>query len=299
MGVKKSTKELFRMHGWRHLFLFVHGYIYLSRIVQYVSFVARAGRLLVRYSPRVARFSLNWIVSRYHSKVLRFEDAKKLVTLNRDILVDPDVAEQVIPFKIANQIVIKNPDHITVMDCACRLAKKNHCSPINVCLAIGEPQASFVLEHCTKLHARKITSEEALRIVKDSHERGWVHTVWLKDAIGGRTYAMCNCCKCCCVGIEGMRVLSTRNFENLPKPILPSGYVAMIDEEKCIGCGTCEEICPFDASEVDPVTQKARILYDKCMGCGVCVDNCKQEASTLVRDPKKGIPLDLEELQPR
>ncbi|UCD85748.1 MAG: 4Fe-4S binding protein [Deltaproteobacteria bacterium] len=296
--MKKSTKEFFKLYGWRHPFLFLHGYYYITKLDRYVSLVAKLMRLLTRNFPKHS-FTLNWFAGRYHAKVVRTEDARKFVTLQRDIKVDPSIAEQVIPFKIANQIILKNPEHITVMDCACRLEKKEHCTPIQVCLVIGEPGASFVADNGARVHARRIESEEALRIVKDSHDRDWVHTIWLKDAMGNRTYAMCNCCRCCCVGMEGMRLLQTLKIENPPRAILPSGYVAVIDEEKCTGCGVCEETCPFDASEIDTVAEKARVLGDKCMGCGVCIDNCRQGASNLMKDPKKGIPLDLDELQPR
>jgi Pyruvate/2-oxoacid:ferredoxin oxidoreductase delta subunit len=33
--------------------------------------------------------------------------------------------------------------------------------------------------------------------------------------------------------------------------------------------------------------------WELCMGCGVCVQQCPAEAMTLVRDEKKGIPLDV------
>jgi len=32
-----------------------------------------------------------------------------------------------------------------------------------------------------------------------------------------------------------------------------------IDEEECIGCGTCQELCP-DVFELDDDTQKARVI---------------------------------------
>ena len=46
-------------------------------------------------------------------------------------------------------------------------------------------------------------------------------------------------------------------------------------ETKCIGCGTCIEICPEDA-----VTQEETILIDKekCTYCGICAKNCPSDA---------------------
>ncbi|MHC1582131.1 MAG: ATP-binding protein [Candidatus Syntropharchaeia archaeon] len=48
--------------------------------------------------------------------------------------------------------------------------------------------------------------------------------------------------------------------------------VAVIDREKCIECGICEEKCRFDAIhgyEIDAIL---------CEGCGVCVVSCPEEA---------------------
>ena len=90
--------------------------------------------------------------------------------------------------------------------------------------------------------------------------------------------------------------LLERTGPESPNILIPSGYAARLDEEKCIGCGTCVEICPFDACKLNPDTEKAETVYDKCMGCGACVDFCKGEARELVLDPNKGTPLDLDEL---
>jgi len=80
-----------------------------------------------------------------------------------------------------------------------------------------------------------------------------------------------------------------------------SRFQPVLDEEKCVGCGTCVERCPFDAIEVIEVpgskTKKARLIEEECMGCGVCVVGCKQEALIyeLVRPPEH-IPPDSERM---
>ncbi|MFX1328421.1 MAG: FAD-dependent oxidoreductase [Promethearchaeota archaeon] len=57
-----------------------------------------------------------------------------------------------------------------------------------------------------------------------------------------------------------------------------------INEEKCIGCGKCIEICPYNAIELiesrkkmglyDVSLRKARIIKALCKGCGACVAEC-------------------------
>ncbi|ADL68391.1 electron transport complex, RnfABCDGE type, B subunit [Thermoanaerobacterium thermosaccharolyticum DSM 571] len=49
----------------------------------------------------------------------------------------------------------------------------------------------------------------------------------------------------------------------------------------CLGLGTCEKLCPFDAIHVigDGV---AVVDEDKCTGCGICVDACPKNIIELV-----------------
>jgi heterodisulfide reductase subunit A-like polyferredoxin len=113
-----------------------------------------------------------------------------------------------------------------------------------------------------------------------------VHHAFFKDAMLGRFYAICNCCSCCC-GAMGAH-------QNGTPMLASSGYVSQIDEGRCIGCGVCAEICPFDAIAVP--NGHAAVDTWACMGCGVCVDKCEQGAVSLVREASKGEPLEIEAL---
>ena len=53
--------------------------------------------------------------------------------------------------------------------------------------------------------------------------------------------------------------------------------VAEIDEVLCRSCGTCEDLCPFNAPKTR-VNELGRTVYEinpaLCKGCGACVSSC-------------------------
>ncbi len=51
------------------------------------------------------------------------------------------------------------------------------------------------------------------------------------------------------------------------------GGEALIDQERCTQCGTCADMCRFDAIGPDFVVDGI-----SCEGCGVCVDFCPEKA---------------------
>ncbi len=216
----------------------------------------------------------------YHGKAMPLGQARQLVTVNQPITL-PDL-EQVIPYMRARALILQNPDHIVVMACPCRAAKENPCLPLDVCLIIGEPFASFILEHHHS-RARSITQEEAVKILEKEDARGRVHHAFFQEAMLGRFFAICNCCSCCCGAIKA---------HNNGIPMLASsGYVAQVDEDACNACNTCKEYCQFDA--LGFVNGSREVDEELCMGCGVCVTKCPQEAITLRSEPSKGVPLEI------
>ena len=54
---------------------------------------------------------------------------------------------------------------------------------------------------------------------------------------------------------------------------------AVVDPEKCIGCGLCAELCPYGAPVIEG--RKARIVEVLCKGCGTCAASCPRGAITM------------------
>ena len=58
----------------------------------------------------------------------------------------------------------------------------------------------------------------------------------------------------------------------------------IVDSEKCIGCGVCEEECAFGAITVE---DGCAIVNDNCTLCGSCVETCEPEALSIEGTEKK------------
>ncbi len=57
-------------------------------------------------------------------------------------------------------------------------------------------------------------------------------------------------------------------------------FLAQVDNERCMGCGTCQIVCPTEAIRL--VKKKARVNEKKCLACPNCTDSCPEGALTLI-----------------
>ena len=56
--------------------------------------------------------------------------------------------------------------------------------------------------------------------------------------------------------------------------------VAIINEDVCVGCRTCEEICPFGALSLEAGVMRVNEVI--CKGCGSCGSACPSGAISMV-----------------
>ncbi|MFX0059087.1 MAG: FAD-dependent oxidoreductase [Candidatus Hodarchaeota archaeon] len=83
---------------------------------------------------------------------------------------------------------------------------------------------------------------------------------------------------------RAMTILSKQTLET-------EGITSYINEEKCIGCGQCTEICPYNAIELNELpkqmglfsqnVKKAHVIEALCKGCGTCFAECPTSAITM------------------
>ncbi len=77
------------------------------------------------------------------------------------------------------------------------------------------------------------------------------------------------------------------------------GISSVVNEELCIGCGRCADVCPYNAiqmitceeqlGEMKIQTRKARVIEAVCKGCGTCVAECGTNAINQKRFERRQI----------
>ncbi len=280
--LKKSTRDYIRLVGWHRPDLWLHGMFYLSRTLDYV----RMGRRAVGFARFIPPSMRRHYAQTYHAKLVPLEEAQKLVTVGEDIEVRN--LENVIPFRMCRDIVLKNPDAILACKCVCRMSSPDPCREDEVCILVGEPFVSYVLDHQPEF-CRRVTPEEAVEILRSTDEEGCLHAAFFKDIAGGRFYAICNCCSCCCVALKSHRFAGVPFFGH-------SGLEPAFDADKCNACGKCVKACLFEALRLEGREGPPLLDRDACMGCGACRSACPREAVELVEAPGRPAPLRLDEL---
>lgn len=207
------------------------------------------------------------------------EQFKQFPAIDRVVPVEQEIEVQqelVLPPEEVSKIV-EDYEDIALTTCYCRHEKdllERSCEVTDIrknCLLFGKT-AKFAVE---QEFAESISREEVKKILKEAEEEGLVHKtfhVHLKPERG--IEAICNCCKCCC-GIFQLYYQGAMPLHTL------TSYLAEVNEEDCIGCGTCSEICPMET--IDLIDDIATINSEKCIGCGVCVHQCPSEAIELKR----------------
>lgn len=166
--------------------------------------------------------------------------------------------------------IIKTASHIGVSMCYCR-HKMEHLgmacdAPMEVCMTFNNTGDALIRHE----YARRIEASEALEILQKAYENNLVQC---GENVREDVSFICNCCGCCCEGLQ-----AARKFGIL-QPIQTTNYIPQVEENSCIGCGKCVRACPIGVISLE--NKKAKIAEDICLGCGVCVRSCPKGSINL------------------
>jgi Pyruvate/2-oxoacid:ferredoxin oxidoreductase delta subunit len=202
-----------------------------------------------------------------------FPPVDRVIPVEEEIDIQQEV---VLPSEEVKKVVEKFDD-IAVALCYCRHQKDLMGDPCKIdaprenCLLFGKT-AKFSIEQG---FASPISKQDATKILEEAEEHGLVHKAFhIHQNPERNEEAICSCCKCCC-GI----------FQLYYRGVMPlytlSSYLAQVNQDDCIGCGTCVRLCPMEAISLDE--DIAVITESRCIGCGVCVHHCPEDAMVLKR----------------
>lgn len=174
---------------------------------------------------------------------------------------------QVMPFDDIGELV-NNATRIAVVNCTCRLVEGDCGLPLENCIQLNKA-ADYTVERGT---GREISKKETLAILEEARQVGLVHVVDNRRANG---HIICNCCRDCCVNWP-----DPKNYRQ--KFAAPSRFMAAVNMDLCSACETCVDRCFFDAILMNEANDLAVVDEEKCLGCGVCQVTCDDGAITLV-----------------
>jgi MinD superfamily P-loop ATPase len=94
-----------------------------------------------------------------------------------------------------------------------------------------------------------------------------------KTSLTASFAAMANGCLLCDADVDAADLHLLMQPAIRQRTDFKGGGVAVIDPQRCTGCGTCVDLCRWSAIRKDFVVDEIA-----CEGCGVCVDLCPEEA---------------------
>jgi ferredoxin len=197
------------------------------------------------------------------SRVFPFRDA---IVDETGILPDEDIRAR-----------IDQAEKIVAVECPCRLSLKK-CDHTVECCLLFDRGAELALRRGS---GKELTKEQTHELVRSCVKEGLIPS----GANRLKITNLCLCCTDCCL----------THFPHLShghNMLVPSRYLSVSNTDRCNGCQTCVEMCPYEAVDMVRVEGskklKAKVDPEKCYGCGVCVPNCPEEALglKLMRPPE-------------
>jgi ferredoxin len=203
-----------------------------------------------------------------------------------------DFENVAVPYKVFKHFINK-ASNIVLRTCPCRECYecKNHSVELG-CIFMGDDTKNMV--HPPG-HGYVATKEQALDHLTKAMEEGLVPLLGrnVVEAEGGhgvedtgKFLSGCFCCECCCIGVKAAQYEVSAALGMGGENTGPlKGMTITVDDDKCTGCGTSIEVCPFKFRVLED--GKASVDPKLCVGCGRCLKVCPEGAISFdVGDPE-------------
>lgn len=194
---------------------------------------------------------------------------------------------EILPTKVFENFFDKASNIVLLNDCPCRVYEecKDHDHSIG-CMHLGDDTLKILV---TPDRGRIISKEEAMETLEHAVEDGLIPLLGRQrgEARGfdvpdtGHFMSMCFCCTCCCINAKVATHGSIGNMLNRTFHRM-EGVTVEIDEEACTGCEDCLDVCVFNGLKM--IDSLAVINQDRCLGCGRCESACPPEAISISID---------------
>jgi len=201
------------------------------------------------------------------------------VFVNESVL-DVGNTVQILDFEKASHI-IETAEHMGIGMCYCRhkmehVGKNCHAPIDDICMTFGDA-ADALIRHD---YARRVDASEGMEILHKAYD---YNLVQCGENVQNGVSFICNCCGCCCEAL-----VATKKFGNL-HPVETSGFLPVLNQETCIGCGKCEKACQIDVIKMNGENEKKQPVIDEniCLGCGLCIRACPNKSLLLKSTGKK------------
>ena len=188
---------------------------------------------------------------------------------------------QIIPIKVFKHFIDKASNIVMLNDCPCRRVNdcKDHSKEYG-CMYMGGDTLSIMI---TEDVGRVVTKDEALERVRLAVEDGLIPLLGkaMDEAEGygvtdtGHILSVCFCCPCCC--IDGKIVTNGTIAMDLLHRM--EGVTVKVDDDLCVGCEKCLEVCVFRGMEM--IDGIAKVNQKRCIGCGRCESICPNESVSI------------------